>query len=105
MDERSEAERRLAARGVTIRGDEWPDLARPEHDGYAKVKDPGDGSLVVWLLVRPGIDPYERRAFAEWAESRIDRFFEHGPDPDGWQWVEADHSWQMWVRGVELPEI
>ncbi|MFE3860999.1 hypothetical protein ACFXPT_11265 [Streptomyces goshikiensis] len=104
MDDTSGAEQRLAEQGVAIQDDQWPDCARPEHTGFAKIAELGGDGLMVWLLVRPDSDSQARAAFAEWAESRIDRFVEHGPGPDGWHWVEADGSWQMWVRPMELPE-
>ncbi|MFJ8464154.1 hypothetical protein [Streptomyces swartbergensis] len=105
MDVPSAAERRLAGRGVIIHDDEWPDIARPEHDGFAQIIDPGDGSLRVNFLIRPGTGPEDRAAFAEWAESRLDRFFEHGPEPDGWHWVEAVGGWQLWTRWMQMPEL
>lgn len=52
--------------------------------------------------IRPGLEANRRATFAEWAESRFQRFLEHGPEPDGWQ-KRSDGAWQLWARGVQLP--
>ncbi|MFD3640697.1 hypothetical protein [Streptomyces griseus] len=56
------------------------------------------------FLIRPGLDDENRTRFAEWITQRVGRYFEHGPEPDGWQ-KRSDGGWQLWVRLVEMPPI
>jgi hypothetical protein len=104
MNERSAAEERLAARGVPIGEDDFPSPpVDPEHEGCALIGE-REGGIIVNLTVRTGLDGERRAGFAEWAESRIDRFLEHGPEPDGWQ-KRSDGDWQLWVRRVYLGDL
>lgn len=102
MEERSEAEQRLASHGITIEGD-FPAGANPEHNGCAVICE-AEGGISVRLVIRPDQDSLARATFAEWAESRLDRFLEHGPEPDGWQ-RRSDGGWQMWTRLVNLGDL
>lgn len=104
FDMMSEAESRLFQRGLSI---EEFDLQRhddPDVCGYVVLR-PTEGSATISAMIRPGL-PVERRAgFAEWLEVRIDRYFEHGPEPDGWQRRKTDGDWQLWAREVQLPSL
>jgi hypothetical protein len=51
------------------------------------------------------VDPATRALFAEWVEVKIDRFFEHGPEPDGWGPRKLQDGWQLWARIVMLPDL
>ncbi|MFD6107444.1 hypothetical protein ACFWFQ_32815 [Nocardia salmonicida] len=54
-----------------------------------------DSEFDVDVSVRPGLVGRNRMKFAEWALSRIKRFAEHGPEPDGWRY-EGDGRWHLW---------
>ncbi|MFG3189260.1 hypothetical protein [Streptomyces omiyaensis] len=88
----------------------WPieeeDFGRedePAIDGCALLEEV-DGGLRGRFVVRPGLAADRRTDFAEWVVSRVDRFLEHGPEPDGWQ-RRSDGAWQLWVRRVEFPSL
>ncbi|WP_434740766.1 hypothetical protein [Micromonospora sp. SH-82] len=101
----SAAERRLNSRGLFL--DEGTDLGRhdePDIGGYL-VLVPDESGAVVNAIVRRGVEAEFRAMFAEWVEQRIDRFFEHGPEPDGWKRRSSDGGWQLWARLVELPQF
>jgi hypothetical protein len=101
----SDAEHRLRQRGLTIDG--W-DLRRddePDVNGLLVMRPQGDGSAIIVAVVRPGLTDHVHALFAEWVEQRIDRFFEHGPEPDGWQRRTVDIGWQLWARLVEMPSL
>jgi hypothetical protein len=54
------------------------------------------------LIVSPGLDFALAASVTEWAEQRLDRFEEAGPEPDGWQ-RRKDGTWQLWP--VNHPEL
>ena len=56
------------------------------------------------VIVRTGLAADLKASFAEWAESRINRFLERGPEPDGWQQT-ADGVWQLCARQETLPSL
>jgi len=56
------------------------------------------------VIVRSGLAADLKASFAEWAESRISRFLERGPEPDGWQQT-ADGVWQLCARQETLPSL
>jgi len=56
------------------------------------------------VIVRAGLATDLKTSFAEWAESRISRFLERGPEPDGWQQT-ADGVWQLCARQETLPSL
>lgn len=100
----SEPEQRLLQRGLAI---EEGDLGRsdePDVVGYVVLR-PSDGGATVHAMVVPGLSDDRRAGFAGWLEGRIDRFFEHGPEPDGWQRRQSDGDWQVWAREVQLPSL
>lgn len=102
----STTEQRLNARGLFL--DDTTGLDRddePSVNGLLVMRPDAAGGAVVNALIRPGLDPVERELFAEWVEQRIDRFFEHGPEPDGWQKRTSDGGWQMWARLVQMPSL
>ena len=76
--------------------------------------DPGLGGCVrahiengfagMEVVVRAGLAASKKASFAQWAESRISRFLERGPEPDGWQQVE-DGVWQLCARQETLPSL
>jgi len=61
-----------------------------------------DGFAGIEVIVRAGLAADLKTSFAEWAESRINRFLERGPEPDGWQ-RSADGVWQLCARQETLP--
>jgi hypothetical protein len=63
-----------------------------------------DGFAGIEVIVRPGLAADLKTSFAEWAESRINRFLERGPEPDGWQRT-ADGVWQLCARQEVLPSL
>ncbi len=63
-----------------------------------------DGFAGIEVIVRPGLAADLKTSFAEWAESRINRFLERGPEPDGWQQT-ADGVWQLCARQETLPSL
>ena len=54
--------------------------------------------------MRSGLAADLKTSFAEWAESRINRFLERGPEPDGWQRT-ADGVWQLCAKQEVLPSL
>jgi len=89
----------------------WPleevDFGRedePDIDGCAVVSVVGDEGIAASFVIRPGLAEELRAGFAEWAVQKVDRFAEHGPEPDGWQ-HRSDGDWQLWARRVEMPPI
>ena len=102
----SDAERRLLARGCPIVEFSSPEQDEEESDviGYVVMRPDGVGARVhAW--VRPGVRPDQRARYAEWLEVRIGRFFEHGPEPDGWLRRPSDGDWQLRAREVVLPSL
>jgi hypothetical protein len=63
-----------------------------------------DGFAGIEVIVRSGLAADLKSSFAEWAESRINRFLERGPEPDGWQRT-ADGIWQLCARQETVPSI
>ena len=63
-----------------------------------------DGFAGIEVIVRSGLAPDLKTSFAEWAESRINRFLERGPEPDGWQRT-PDGVWQLCARQETLPSL
>jgi hypothetical protein len=57
------------------------------------------------MLVRPGTEPEDRESFAEWALGLFTRFYESGPDGDGWGVFGPDGPWQLWATKQWMPEI
>lgn len=100
----SGAERRLNERGITIGEFDFGREDEPDVSGFAMIEELPESSSRIVLLVRPGTASEIRAMFAEWAEQRLARFFEHGPEPDGWQ-RRSDGAWQLWTRLVELPPL
>ncbi|MEU6312371.1 hypothetical protein [Streptomyces sp. NPDC047014] len=88
----------------------WPieeeDFGRhdePEIGGCALLAEVADG-VQARFVIRPNLDAELRAMFAEWSVQRVERFLEHGPEPDGWQRTSAGH-WQLWTRLVSLPPL
>lgn len=97
----SEAELWFLDNGIPIVEEDLGREHEPDIGGCLGVKEVEGGFLPV-LVVRPGLD--ERRASViQWAKERIERFSDYGPEPDGWQ-RRSDGDWQLWARGVHLPE-
>ena len=63
-----------------------------------------DGFAGIEVVVRPGLAADLKSSVAEWAESRINRFLERGPEPDGWQ-KTPDGIWQLCARQEALPSL
>ncbi|MCX5170564.1 MULTISPECIES: hypothetical protein [Streptomyces] len=99
----SDAEKRLIAGGLEIEEVDFGREDEPDIDGCALLSQRDEG-LAVRLVIRPGLASEFRAGFAEWALQRIERFEEHGPEPDGWQ-KRSDGDWQLWVRRHVLPSV
>ncbi|WP_019073250.1 hypothetical protein [Streptomyces hokutonensis] len=99
----SDAEKQLNAGGLELEEEDFGREDEPDVDGCALIGVRDEG-LQVRLVIRPGLAPAFRAGFAEWALQRIQRFEEHGPEPDGWQ-KRSDGNWQLWVRRHWLPQI
>jgi hypothetical protein len=94
---------KLAQLGVTMAE---VDL-RPEHGpdvGGVLLAELKDGWAGVQVQVSRDLTGRPREQFAEWAESRITRLIESGPEPDGWK-QRADGIWQLWGRRQQLPSL
>ena len=63
-----------------------------------------DGFAGIEVVVRSDLAADLRTSFAEWAESRINRFLERGPEPDGWQRT-PEGFWQLCARQESLPSL
>lgn len=110
----SDAEVRLLGRGVAIRelgahdhpGDLDAHLAdHPDVVGLLLLDPDPSGGAFVRAVVRPDAGPERRAWFAHWVEERIDRFGEHGPQPDGWERRQVDGSWLLWAEDYSLPPL
>lgn len=100
----SEAERHLLAEyGWPIEEENLGREDEPDIVGCALL-DEADGGVRGRFVVRPGLTAEHRAGFAEWAVQRVERFLEHGPEPDGWQ-RRSDGAWQLWVRQVQMPPL
>jgi hypothetical protein len=42
--------------------------------------------------------------FTELADERVQRFMEHGAEPDGW-FQQSDGKWALWARVHTLPPL
>ncbi|MBF6347325.1 hypothetical protein IU409_27975 [Nocardia cyriacigeorgica] len=87
-------EERLKALGVSFVELPVPP-ADPAHSGLVLV-EPVGSEYDVEVSVKPGLTGAQRRDFAEWVVSRLERFVEHGPEPDGWR-MQSDGRWQLWA--------
>jgi hypothetical protein len=99
----SDAERKLIDMGWPLEEVDFGREDEPLIDGCALIREV-DGGMAARLVIRPGLDEEYRDGFAEWAVQRLERFEEHGPEPDGWQ-RRSDGDWQLWVRRVQLPPL
>ncbi|MFF0487798.1 hypothetical protein ACFYTQ_02120 [Nocardia sp. NPDC004068] len=98
-----DAENRLEALGVPLEETDFGREDEPDIGGCLLVRQV-DGGLMMKVAIRPGIAGEERDMFAQWAESRLLRFAEHGPEPDGWQ-HRSDGDWQLWGRWQQMPGL
>ncbi|WP_280393645.1 hypothetical protein [Nocardia brasiliensis] len=97
------AEERLADLGMTFEETDFEGEVDSEVQGCLLIRR-FDHGLRVKIAVAAGLAGEAREAFAEWAESRILRFTEHGPEPDGWS-ERTDGDWQLWARWQQMPLI
>ncbi|MBC9730550.1 MULTISPECIES: hypothetical protein [Streptomyces] len=95
------AEARLAAMGWPVEEEDFGRADEPDVQGCLLIEEV-EGGVRARIVVRPGLQGDVRKSFAEWAESRLQRFMEHGPEPDGWQ-KRSDGGWQMWARLHQMP--
>ena len=95
------AEQELFDRGVRLQENEDVNHEMPEHLGCVLVAVNDQGELLAEVHVQAGMSQDWRDFAAEGALERIDRFAEHGPEPDGWQ-LRSDGAWQLWLRPVQL---
>jgi hypothetical protein len=98
----SAAEQRLAAAGIPLEEEDFGREDEPDVGGCT-LAEPVAGGTRVKAVIRPGLAGEPRAMLAEWAESRFQRFTEHGPEPDGWQKRTSDGAWQLWARLHEMP--
>jgi hypothetical protein len=97
------AEERLGALGVPFEETDFGDNVDPDVFGCLLVRQVDNG-LMMKVAIRPGLVRDARETFAQWAESRLQRFAEHGPEPDGWQ-KRSDGDWQLWGRLQQMPRL
>jgi hypothetical protein len=97
------AEERMAASGLIL---QETDLGRDDEPdvGGCLMAEISEGWAGVQVVIKPGLAGPPRADFAEWAESRIKRFLQHGPEPDGWR-QRPDGVWQLWGRRQEMPSL
>jgi len=86
------------------RPDPWFDGALPQHIGLLLIRLHPQG-LEVFAYLRPDASQVEEASFSEWVESRVARFVESGPEPDGWQARTIDEGWQLWARSYDPGEL
>lgn len=99
------AEERLATAGISIDDVDFSREDEPDVVGCLLMQRVEGGSKIR-VAIRPGTTGEPRARYAEWAESRIQRFIEHGPEPDGWQArSDMDDGWQLWGRERLLPHF
>jgi hypothetical protein len=97
------AEDRLKARGVVLEEIDFGREDEPNVSGCLVAQYVEQG-VRLKVAVRPGLSGHWREGFAEWAESRLQRFLDHGPEPDGWQ-KRSDGAWQLWGRWTQMPSL
>jgi hypothetical protein len=104
----SEAERRLAERGLRIEEyDRFERDAEPNAVGFIGLGH-DDAGLYAVAYVAPRTAPPVRERFADWVEEKVDNYLECGPMRDGWVRRESDGGWQLWaytsdVTGPRFP--
>lgn len=93
----SEAERRLAERGLRIEEyDRFQRDAEPDAVGFVGLSRDDAGMYAV-AYVAPRTVPRVREWFAGWVEEKVDNYLECGPLRDGWAHRESDGGWQLWA--------
>jgi hypothetical protein len=97
------AEERMAERGLILQETELGRDDDPDVGGCL-MAGISNGQAGVQVVIRPGLAGQLREEFAAWAESRIQRFLQHGPEPDGWR-QRPDGVWQLWGRLQEMPSL
>lgn len=98
----SEAERRLAERGLTIEEyDEFYRDSQPASVGFIGLLPDEAGTYGVAYLA-PDTGSATRERFARWAEQKVDNYLECGPMRDGWEQRQSDGGWQLWARDEDL---
>lgn len=75
----------------------------PALEGCLLVRETDAGSEVN-VVIRLDLEKDRRAMYLEWAEQRVDRLLEHGPEPDGWK-RNGEGDWQLWARRVLLPSL
>lgn len=95
------AEERLIASGVSIEESDFWLTDQLDVCGALLVHHV-NGEVLRIVAIRPGLTGEKREQFIEWAESRLLRFDEHGPEPDGWRY-RTDGGWQLWDHWWEMP--
>jgi hypothetical protein len=97
------AEERMAESGLILQETELGRDDEPDVGGCL-MAEISEGWAGVQVVIKPGLAGQPRADFAEWAESRIKRFLQHGPEPDGWR-QRPDGVWQLWGRMQEMPSL
>jgi hypothetical protein len=103
-DESDRAPWQLPALGIALEEehfgrDDEPDIAGCLLAEYV------EGGTRMRAVIRPDLADELCQTFAKWAESRLLRFHEVGPEPDGWQKRTSDDAWQLWGRLTQMPEL
>lgn len=100
-----DAEEWLAAAGMGLIEKDFGREDEPDVIGCLLVQRIEEG-LKFRAFIRPGTTGEQRTTCAEWAVSRIQRFIEYGPEPDGWKArSDMDDGWQLWAREQLLPDF
>ena len=87
------------------RQDPWLEGADPVHIGLLMVSSLPDGGLEISNYLRPDATDEEEAAFSEWVDSRVVRFVQSGPEPDGWMQRKSDGRCQLWARVHDFGEL
>jgi hypothetical protein len=100
----SEAERRLAERGLRI--EEYDRFQRDAEQNAVGFIGLGrdDAGMYAVAYVAPQTAPRVREWFAGWVEEKVDNYLECGPARDGWVHRESDGGWQLWAYTSDVTQ-
>jgi hypothetical protein len=95
------AEKALEARGINLTPLVFDDPSEDTgQDGHIVVWFDDDGGLTAVAMVRDGLSASNRDGVANYMVATLERFVEHGPEPDDWQLRLVDGGWERWIRNV-----
>ncbi len=98
----STAEERLVNAGAPVHYIDF-DVADEAIGGVLRAIFAPDG-VHFRVLARLSLSETDRQSFAEWAEVRLIRFHDHGPEPDGWRRHDDQH-YQLFAEKIQLPSL